>query len=499
VPTDHIIALHYFDDVEIFQAVVVDFALRFDDVLDHEKLRLALERLMQIGNWRKLGARLRRNVRLFLQICGTCLFVDADNSRQGQGKLEYHIPTSYDEKRPGFIYEQVEYAAKIGEHPIGCKIPRATSRPLVAGNVAELKPLTRSPDTPTTINDFLYSDRPQLSIKITSFEDATLVSLSWPHTFLDAMGRVALFKNWIAVLEGREQDVQPLHGYDSDPLITLGTKPTEPSALAGRQIQGFSFFIFILRYLHELLWYPREESRVVCLPGHFIQGLKQEALEDLSKEEQKGDNKPFLSDGDIICAWWSRRVMEVLRPASYRTVAIMNSFGLRAALSRDLLPADRAYLSNASLGIYAFTSVRDILTKRLGVIASKVRESIAQQGTREQIEAFTALARDSIAIKGRGAIFGDSSSIYVVMTNWSAAKFFEVDLSAAVIKEGLPREVRANALGKPSYVHGDSIFTGYSARCAFPIMGKDAAGNYWLSGTLRKGLWSEIERTLEVL
>ena len=388
---------------------------------------------------------------------------------------------------------------KIGEHPIGSNIPQATSRPLVVGDVAALKPLTRSPDTPTTINDFLYSDRPQLSVKITSFEDATLVALTWPHTFLDAMGRVALFKNWIAVLEGREEDVQPLHGYDTDPLATLGGKATEPSVLDGWQIQGFSFFIFVLHYLYELFWYPKEESRVVCLPAQFIQGLKQKALEDLTKKDQEGNSKPFLSDGDVICAWWSCRVMEVLRPAPSRTVAIMNSFGLRSTLSKDLLPASHAYVSNASIGIYAFTSVGDILTKPLSFIASKVRESIAQQGTREQVEAFTALARNSIAKTGKGPVFGDSRAIYVVMSNWSAAKFFEINLSAAIIKEGLSRENRDNDLGKPSYVHGDGIFTGYSSRCAFPIMGKDAAGNYWLSGTLRKGLWSEIERFLEEL
>jgi hypothetical protein len=63
VPTDDVIPLHSFDDMDVYRAVVLDFSLRFDDVLDHEKLRLALVRLLEIGDWRKLGARLRRNVR----------------------------------------------------------------------------------------------------------------------------------------------------------------------------------------------------------------------------------------------------------------------------------------------------------------------------------------------------------------------------------------------------------------------------------------------------
>jgi hypothetical protein len=62
LPTDIVIPLHYFDDNDVFRAIIVDFSLYFDDVLDHEKLRQALVRLMEIGNWKKLGARLRINV-----------------------------------------------------------------------------------------------------------------------------------------------------------------------------------------------------------------------------------------------------------------------------------------------------------------------------------------------------------------------------------------------------------------------------------------------------
>lgn len=62
VPTDEVIPLHYWDDNEVFRSIIVDFALHFDDVLDPEKIRQALARLMEIGNWKKLGARLRIKV-----------------------------------------------------------------------------------------------------------------------------------------------------------------------------------------------------------------------------------------------------------------------------------------------------------------------------------------------------------------------------------------------------------------------------------------------------
>lgn len=62
IPTDTIIPLHHLDDISILRCIVNDFTLRFDDVLDPGKLSAALERLLELGNWRKLGARLRLKV-----------------------------------------------------------------------------------------------------------------------------------------------------------------------------------------------------------------------------------------------------------------------------------------------------------------------------------------------------------------------------------------------------------------------------------------------------
>ena len=62
VPSDEVIPLHYLDDQFYTRALVLHFFSRFDDVLDPEKLRQALDRLLHIGGWRKLGGRLRLNV-----------------------------------------------------------------------------------------------------------------------------------------------------------------------------------------------------------------------------------------------------------------------------------------------------------------------------------------------------------------------------------------------------------------------------------------------------
>lgn len=43
----------------------VSWLMRFNDVLDPEQLNNALARLLEIGDWKKLGGRLRWKVRVF--------------------------------------------------------------------------------------------------------------------------------------------------------------------------------------------------------------------------------------------------------------------------------------------------------------------------------------------------------------------------------------------------------------------------------------------------
>ena len=62
-PTDQIFPLHCFDDTVPNRHMVMCWTMRFEDVLDAEKLHASLVRLLSIGDWRKLGGRLRLQVR----------------------------------------------------------------------------------------------------------------------------------------------------------------------------------------------------------------------------------------------------------------------------------------------------------------------------------------------------------------------------------------------------------------------------------------------------
>ena len=62
VPTDTVIPLYPNDDNRTNKAIALEFTMRFDEVLDPEKVSGALWKLLERPGWRKLGARLRLNV-----------------------------------------------------------------------------------------------------------------------------------------------------------------------------------------------------------------------------------------------------------------------------------------------------------------------------------------------------------------------------------------------------------------------------------------------------
>ena len=62
VPTDRVVPLHFFEGSPLVQGNNMFVSLTFEDVLDPEKLRNALEGLVQRPGWQRLGGRLRKNV-----------------------------------------------------------------------------------------------------------------------------------------------------------------------------------------------------------------------------------------------------------------------------------------------------------------------------------------------------------------------------------------------------------------------------------------------------
>lgn len=353
------------------------------------------------------------------------------------------------------------------------------------------------PGGPKGLHDYIYSDEPQLGLHIVSFVDATLVTIRWPHTMTDAMGLHALLDSWSLVLQGRDDEVPVVHGVDFDPLAPLGSNGTVPYMLADKCVAGWKMLCFGLRYAWELLRYS-EETRVICLPAAYVGAMHRAAVQQLSANT--GDDRAFLSEGDVICAWWARHGISNLARDSSQTVLLANAFNLRPILGADLLPSDKVYLANAVSGVSAFLPAKDIFSKPLWHVASIVRRSIVELGTRQQLEALEAIQKAAVIKTGRPQLFGDSGMHMIQYSNWTKAKFFETNFLAAAIEvpKGEQSVNQHSMTGMPSSIQCGGYVNGFNMRNFLTIVGKSSEGNYWMFGTLRQGIWDTIARELEL-
>ena len=301
---------------------------------------------------------------------------------------------------------------------------------------------------------------------------------------------------WSLVLHGREDEVPELHGVDTDPLATLGTAPTEKYQHAEKQLSIWQMTIWGLRYLSNKLWNPRqvEESRTVFIPATYVESLRETALSDIKQSGRNLGDVPFLSEGDVICAWWTRQLVRAqISEHSSQTIAINNAFGMRWLLGEDLLPSSRAYIGNAFCMIPAFLSATDVLKKPLGLVAASIRQALVNLGTRQQVEAVAALNRAS-QDNGGVALFGDPWMHMIVCTNWTKADLFSSDFSGALVGES--RHAGSQQCGRPSFIFAHAFAEGFSMINGFMITGRDVHGNVWLHGILRSEVWPAIEQRI---
>ncbi|KAI0125636.1 hypothetical protein BJ170DRAFT_684896 [Xylariales sp. AK1849] len=517
VPTDTVIPFRYFDDTPLWRSFVLYSMFAFDDVLDPKRLQDSLEELAGRDGWEKIGARLRRTAK---------------------GELEYHVPAAFTKERPAIVYSHVTHDLPSTDHPVASRLPRQTTRPQTVCDPDEFRSLFHREGAPTELNHYLDADIPQIGLHIVSFKDRTLVTLYWPHTFMDALGKQAFLKAWTLVLQGRADEVIVPLAADVDPLSELGKHPTEPHKLVTQRMSMLQLVGYGLGTVSSFL--TTKENRMVCVPAAFMKRLHREAYADLADERAEksstsstdgeaspsinsademlsasvsssgglsltssisskdtkpssvgsDDDKPFLTDGDVLCAWWTKLAVSHLPANSRRTVCLNNAYSLRSPLTEDLFSNGRPYVSNAVGFVNVLFPVSDIASKPLGHVASTIRQAIKELGTRAQVEAFAAMWRESSS--KLPPFFGNSGMHMITYSNWGKARLFETDFSAAVVNTGPASGNRKP--GRPSYIQNCQF--GLCLPNGFPIIGKDNEGNYWLSGYMNKGHWEQIEKQL---
>lgn len=160
-----------------------------------------------------------------------------------------------------------------------------------------------------------------MGLHVVSFKNSTLVCLHWLHATFDTMAKKALVDSWTLMLQGRDDEVPRPFGSDRDPLSELGKHPSEPHKLAGQQMSMPGLLLYVASNAYDLA-IRGKENRVICIPDSFLKGLRAKALKELDAETQSsGGKKPFLSEGDVLVAWFTRLNISHLPPDSNRTVS----------------------------------------------------------------------------------------------------------------------------------------------------------------------------------
>jgi hypothetical protein len=97
------------------------------------------------------------------------------------------------------------------------------------------------------------------------------------------------------------------------------------------------------------------------------------------------------------------------------------------------------------------------------------------------------------------ALYGTGNMVLSVMTNWSKAKLFETDFSAAVVDGKVDgRSESGKTRGKPRFIH---VYTtrakGFPLRGNGNCVGRDAQGNWWFGTILRKGFGEGLGKAVD--
>ena len=366
--------------------------------------------------------------------------------------------------------------------------------PQIVAEVTAFKSLWDHPSVPHDFTDYLKNDLPQTGLVVVSFQDATIVVLGWFHTFFDTPGKAELLQAWSKIVNDNPSQVGTPHDADEDPLARLGLHRTEPYVLEGMRLTGFPWIVFAIRTLYNAI-FKTYRARVLRLPSAFLQEMRQQVASELSSSEggDINDTRPFLSDDNLITAWWAR-LHTVTRKDPRGTVNIFSSLGIRKALQDDLLPSYKPYLSNAFQWYTVLVPTQEVITSGLGHLASLLRKRITESRTRQQVEAYSALVREKEGTLTM-PIFGDATMTVLMGTNWCHGKLFDLDLTGAVIKDA------STGVGAPSARPGFPSYVQYTSNCNVRLdylvtVGRDHDGNYWLNAGTDEAHWKRIEQTL---
>ncbi|KHN96669.1 uncharacterized protein MAM_05612 [Metarhizium album ARSEF 1941] len=466
--------VHLLDQSTLKQELVT-WVLSFNDVLSAALLHQSLCKLLEIGDWKKLGTRLRV---------------------RGDGFMEAYAPKEFSAQTPccTFFHEKF-FDTPIESDPVGKHFVLPNKRAFTQRYPSDYRLHFLPPGVPSTVQDIVDGGLSQLVLRVLSFRDATIVTLSWPPNSMDTASFRALLQNWSLCMAGRTDEVATVFGAREDALVKLVIIAERERNLdelrRDRKLKALSqnpISKWWTRRSHKPL-----QSRMVFIPQAIYDSFMKEIRKDIASILEDDVQRSMTSAADIILAWMSK--LQAAADPKPKGVLSTSMVNLRCRISTLRDPSGE-YLQNLTLPAYSYMSPEEA-TDTIGAIALHHKHNMQDQMSEHQL---LALARHIIDKKRRGKnplpMCDVSNMPCLEFQNFSPLQLFSAaDFSPAVVCAGEFDNPRWNPPGRvtTAYYLMESTNLDESV-CA--VLGKDLGGNFWMTCQLEPEVWIKVEEEL---
>jgi len=168
--------------------------------------------------------------------------------------------------------------------------------------------LYRPPCFPQISPDFLDNasrqDESVMNVSMVRYSDATLLGLTFPHLFIDAVGIQNVFSAWSQMVAGHAGGIPSVAAFGQDLLKEYDGEYNPQDVENGLRSIGKPMWKYLLHAAPpKIMWemtMHREETRLIFLPEGMLSRLKEETNSELGMPTH-GTGKA-VSQADIVAA-----------------------------------------------------------------------------------------------------------------------------------------------------------------------------------------------------
>ncbi|TWU72502.1 hypothetical protein ED733_002151 [Metarhizium rileyi] len=466
--------IHPLDQSSLHQELVT-WVLSFNDVISAVSLHQSLCTLLEIGDWRKLGSRLRV---------------------RDDGFMEAYAPKVFTTKTPSCTFFHGKYPdTHIETDSIGTYFVLPNKRAFTQKYSADYRRLLLPPGIPSTVQDLVDGNLSQIVLRVLSFRDATIITVSWPPNSMDTAGFKALLHNWSLCMAGRTDEVAPVLGAHEDALGELITSAEEKRHLdkpkTDRKLTDLSqnpISNWWRRRKHQPL-----QPRTVYIPQNIYDDFTTEIRQDIAGIIESDDQRSVTTAADIILAWISK----LQAAADFKPRGVLSTIrvNLRCRMSA-LRDQPGEYLQNLTLPAYSYISPEET-TDTVGAIALQHKHNLQDQTAEHQMLALTKHVMDKKR-SGKDALplYEAPRTPRLEFSNFAPLHLFSAaDFSPAVLSAGEFDSPRCNPPGHMTSAYYLMQSTNPDdSMCA--VLGEDFGGNFWMTCQLEPEVWVKVEEEL---